>query len=91
MVQDVPYNFSHYLIRDFVRNLWSSRPFLVYRHFLMRVITHQLDFGGVPVWYPRAEMIFQENFHNAHLVPTSNHTGLETHLWAFIEIIFNVY
>ncbi|MFS8033177.1 hypothetical protein Hanom_Chr17g01566461 [Helianthus anomalus] len=70
IVQEVPYNFSYYLTRDFVSNLWSSRPFLVYPRFLMRVITHQLDFGEVSVWYPRAEMLLKENFHNAHLVPT---------------------
>ncbi|MFS7913378.1 hypothetical protein Hanom_Chr02g00141141 [Helianthus anomalus] len=31
-------------------------------HYL--VVTSHLDFGGVPIWYPRAEMVFQENFHN---------------------------
>ncbi|MFS7953692.1 hypothetical protein Hanom_Chr07g00621631 [Helianthus anomalus] len=49
LVHDVPYNFSHYLMRNFVSNLYSSRPFLVYPRFLMRVITNQLDFEGVPV------------------------------------------
>ncbi|MFS7987914.1 hypothetical protein Hanom_Chr11g01028391 [Helianthus anomalus] len=68
ILQEVPCNFSHYLMRDFVSNLWSSRPFLVYPCFLMRVITHKLDFRGIPVWYPRAKMLLQENFHNAHLL-----------------------
>ncbi|MFS7995197.1 hypothetical protein Hanom_Chr12g01115221 [Helianthus anomalus] len=38
IVQDVPYNFSHYLMKDLTSNLWSSRPFLVYPRFMMRVI-----------------------------------------------------
>ncbi|MFS7912108.1 hypothetical protein Hanom_Chr02g00125981 [Helianthus anomalus] len=39
IVQDVPYNLSHYLMRDFVSNWYSSKPFLVHPRFLMRVIT----------------------------------------------------
>ncbi|MFS7967806.1 putative EF-hand domain-containing protein [Helianthus anomalus] len=44
VVQEVPYNLSHYLMSDFVSNLWSNGSFLFYPCFLMRVITHQLDF-----------------------------------------------
>ncbi|MFS8007983.1 hypothetical protein Hanom_Chr14g01267381 [Helianthus anomalus] len=62
LVHGVPYKFSHFLMRDFVCNIYSSRPFLIYPRFLMKVITSQLDFGGLPVWYPRAEMVLQENF-----------------------------
>ncbi|MFS7954126.1 hypothetical protein Hanom_Chr07g00626641 [Helianthus anomalus] len=90
IVEEVPYNCSHYIMGDFVSNFWSSRPFLVYPRFLMRLITHRLDFGGVPVWYPRAEMLLKENFHNAHLVPTVNDTGLVTHLWVFAKLIFYI-
>ncbi|MFS8016572.1 hypothetical protein Hanom_Chr15g01370181 [Helianthus anomalus] len=39
MVQEVPYNFSHYLMKDLTSNLWSNRSFLVYPCFLIRVIT----------------------------------------------------
>ncbi|MFS8016880.1 hypothetical protein Hanom_Chr15g01373711 [Helianthus anomalus] len=78
IVQEVPYNFSRYLMKEFTSNLWSSRPFLVYPHFLMSVSTHQLGFGGVPIWYPRAEMLLQERFYNTLLVPTGNNTRLVT-------------
>ncbi|MFS7907202.1 hypothetical protein Hanom_Chr01g00068531 [Helianthus anomalus] len=54
LVQDIPYNFSHYLMKDITNNMWSSRPFLVYPRFLMRKITSQLGFGSIPAWYPRA-------------------------------------
>ncbi|MFS7945388.1 hypothetical protein Hanom_Chr06g00523721 [Helianthus anomalus] len=49
IVHDVPYNYSHYLMRYFIGNIDSSRPFLMYPRLLMKVISSKLDFGGVPV------------------------------------------
>ncbi|MFS7955833.1 hypothetical protein Hanom_Chr07g00647331 [Helianthus anomalus] len=57
IVQEIPYNFSHYLAKDLTSNLWSSKPFLLYPRFMMKVITRQVGFGGVLAWYPRAEMV----------------------------------
>ncbi|MFS8019136.1 hypothetical protein Hanom_Chr15g01400291 [Helianthus anomalus] len=54
VVQDKPYNFSKFLMRDLEANMHTHKPFLIYPHFVMKVITSQLDFGGVTNWYPRA-------------------------------------
>ncbi|MFS7954555.1 hypothetical protein Hanom_Chr07g00631891 [Helianthus anomalus] len=88
IVQDVPCNFSHYLMKDLTSNMWSSKPFLVYPRFMMRVITSQLGFGGIPARYPRAEVVLKQNIRSILLVPTTNNTGLETHLWLFAELIY---
>ncbi|MFS7929710.1 hypothetical protein Hanom_Chr04g00335731 [Helianthus anomalus] len=88
IVQVVPHNFSHYLMKDLTSNLSSSRPFLVYPRFMMRVITRQLEFGGIPTWYPRAKVVLQQNIRNTLLVPTANNTGLVTHLWLFAKLIY---
>ncbi|MFS7968202.1 hypothetical protein Hanom_Chr09g00794711 [Helianthus anomalus] len=90
IVQEVPYNFSQYLMKDLASNLWSSRPFLVYPRFMMRVITRQLEFGCIPARYPRAEVVLQENIRNSLLVPTANNTGLVTHIVLCAELIFGV-
>ncbi|MFS7904102.1 hypothetical protein Hanom_Chr01g00032041 [Helianthus anomalus] len=91
ILQEVPYNFFHYLMKDLTSNLWSSRPFLVYPHFMLRVITRQLGFGSVTSWYPRSEMVLQESVRNSLLVPSANNTGLVTHLCLFAKLIFGVY
>ncbi|MFS8021341.1 hypothetical protein Hanom_Chr16g01426281 [Helianthus anomalus] len=88
IVQEVSYNYSHYQMKDHTSNLWSSRPFLVYPRFMMRVITRQLGFRGIPAWYPKAKVVLQQNIRNTLLVPPSNNTGLVTHLWLFVELIF---
>ncbi|MFS7968589.1 hypothetical protein Hanom_Chr09g00799351 [Helianthus anomalus] len=88
LVQDIPYNFSHYIMKDFASNLWSGRPFLVYPHFLMRIITSQLDFGGVPAGFPRAEMRLQQNMNLNMLIPTDQNSGMVTALWLFLELIY---
>ncbi|MFS8000760.1 hypothetical protein Hanom_Chr12g01182211 [Helianthus anomalus] len=67
-------------MKDLTSNLWFSRPFLVYPRFMMRVITRHLEFGGILAWYPRAKVIIQKNIRNTLRVPTSNYTGLVTHL-----------
>ncbi|MFS7949521.1 hypothetical protein Hanom_Chr06g00572551 [Helianthus anomalus] len=88
LVQDTPYNFSHYIMKDLASNLWSGRPFLVYPRFLMRIITSQLDFGGVPAGYPRVEIRLQQNMNLNMLIPTDQNTGLVTILWLFLEIFY---
>ncbi|MFS7963214.1 hypothetical protein Hanom_Chr08g00735431 [Helianthus anomalus] len=90
VVQEVPYNFSHYLMKDITSNMWSSKPFLVYPRFMIREITRQLGFGDFLAWYPRAYMVLQESSRNSFLVPTANNMGLVTHLWLFAELIFGV-
>ena len=82
----VPYNFSYYLMRDFASNMWSSRPFLMYPRFLMKIITSQLDFGGIPAGYQRAELILQQNTSIALLRPTNKNFGLVTEQWVLLEI-----
>ncbi|MFS7908780.1 hypothetical protein Hanom_Chr01g00087101 [Helianthus anomalus] len=88
LVQDVPYNFFHYLMKDFASNLWSDMPFLVYPRLLVRIITSQLDFGGISVWFPIVEVILQQNIRLNMLIPTEHNTGLETLLWLLHEIIY---
>ncbi|MFS7918302.1 hypothetical protein Hanom_Chr03g00199381 [Helianthus anomalus] len=62
IVQEVPYISSHYLVKYFTSNLWSSRAFLVYPRFRMRVITHQLGFGGVPICIPELRCCYKKAF-----------------------------
>ncbi|MFS8002191.1 hypothetical protein Hanom_Chr13g01199181 [Helianthus anomalus] len=88
LVQDIPYNFSHYLMKDITSNMWSGRPFVVYPRFMMRVITSQLGFGGIPAWFPRAEVVLQQSIKHTMLIPSAHNTGLETHLWLFTQIIY---
>ncbi|MFS7947826.1 hypothetical protein Hanom_Chr06g00552751 [Helianthus anomalus] len=86
LVLDTPYNFSYYLIKDFASNMWYGRLFLVYPRFLMRIITSQLGFGGVPAGYPRAEMRLQQNMNLNMLIPTNQNSGLVTDLWLLLEM-----
>ncbi|MFS7976994.1 hypothetical protein Hanom_Chr10g00898911 [Helianthus anomalus] len=86
LILDTPYNFSYYLIKDFASNMWSGMPFLIYPCFLMRIITSQLGFGGVPVGYAIAEMRLQQNMNLTMLKPTNHHTGLVTELWVLLEM-----
>ncbi|MFS8016508.1 hypothetical protein Hanom_Chr15g01369481 [Helianthus anomalus] len=72
LVLETSYNFSYYLIKDFASNMW--------------IITSQLDFGGVPVGYARAEMRLQQNMNLSMLRTTNHHTGLVTDLWILLEM-----
>ncbi|MFS7937165.1 hypothetical protein Hanom_Chr05g00424391 [Helianthus anomalus] len=65
--------------------MWSGRIILIYPRFLIRIITSQLGFGGVPVGYPRAEMRLQQNMNLNMLIPTNPNTGLVTDLWLLLE------
>ncbi|MFS7890670.1 hypothetical protein Hanom_Chr00s000117g01622571 [Helianthus anomalus] len=47
VVQEKPYNFSKFLMRDMEANLHHRQPFRFYPRFVTKVITSQLDFGGV--------------------------------------------
>ncbi|MFS8017596.1 hypothetical protein Hanom_Chr15g01382271 [Helianthus anomalus] len=87
LILDTPYNFSYYLIKDFASNLWSGKPFLVYPRFLIRIITSQLGFGGVPTGFPRAEMRLQQNMNLNMLIPTNQNSGLMTERWLLFEMI----
>ncbi|MFS7937613.1 hypothetical protein Hanom_Chr05g00429681 [Helianthus anomalus] len=60
LVNVFPYNYSHDLLKDFVLNINSSRAFHKYPSFFMRVITSQLDFPGVPIWYPEPRWCFRK-------------------------------
>ena len=73
-------------MRDFASNMWSSRPFLMYTRFLMKIITSQLDFGGIPAGYQRAELVLQQNASIALLRPTNKNFGLVTKQWVLLEI-----
>ncbi|MFS8019405.1 hypothetical protein Hanom_Chr15g01403401 [Helianthus anomalus] len=75
-------------MKDITSNLWSGMPFLVYPHFMMRLITSQLGFGGAPAWYHSAEVVLQQSIRHTMLIPTSRNTSLETHLWLFTRIIY---
>ncbi|MFS7927838.1 hypothetical protein Hanom_Chr04g00313861 [Helianthus anomalus] len=86
LVLGTTYNFSYYLIRDFASNMWSGRPFLIYPRFLMKIITSQLDFGGVPASFSRAEMRLQENMNLSMLIPTNQNSGLITDLLLLVEM-----
>ncbi|MFS8021463.1 hypothetical protein Hanom_Chr16g01427671 [Helianthus anomalus] len=88
VVQETPYNFSKYLMRDLEANMHNNQPYLIYPRFVMKVITSQLGFGGVPVWYPRAQVIRQEDMNIASSVPTNQHNGRTTYLWIFATIFF---
>ncbi|MFS7945437.1 hypothetical protein Hanom_Chr06g00524311 [Helianthus anomalus] len=54
VVQEKPYNFSKFLMRDLESNMHTRQPFLIYPRFVTKVITSQLDFGCVRSWYLRA-------------------------------------
>ncbi|MFS8034246.1 hypothetical protein Hanom_Chr17g01578921 [Helianthus anomalus] len=83
---DIPYNFSYYLMKDFASNMWSGRPFLIYPRFLMRIITSQLGFGGVPAGYLSTEMRLQQKMNLGMLRPTDQNSGLVTDLWVLLEM-----
>ncbi|MFS8024032.1 hypothetical protein Hanom_Chr16g01458481 [Helianthus anomalus] len=51
VVQVKPYNFSKFLMRDLEANMHTRQPFLIFCRFVTKVITSQLDFGGVTYWY----------------------------------------
>ncbi|MFS7997103.1 hypothetical protein Hanom_Chr12g01137801 [Helianthus anomalus] len=87
LILDTPYNFSYYIMKDIASNMWSGKPFLVYPRFLMRVITSQLGFRGVPAGFPRAEMRLQQNMNLNMLIPTDQNSSLVTELWLLFEII----
>ncbi|KAF5779212.1 hypothetical protein HanRHA438_Chr12g0568091 [Helianthus annuus] len=90
VVQEKPYNYSKFLMRDLEANIHDRQPFLIYPRFVTKVITSQLDFGGVRSWYPRAELALQENIRDATLVPSTNHTGRITSLWLYVKCMYNV-
>ncbi|MFS7985237.1 hypothetical protein Hanom_Chr11g00996151 [Helianthus anomalus] len=89
IVQEKPYNFSKFLLRDLEANLHTRQPFLIYPHFVTKVITKQLGFRGVSSWYPRAQVVLQENTHVPSLVPSNNHSGHENFLWLYVKGIYN--
>ncbi|MFS7891131.1 hypothetical protein Hanom_Chr00s000238g01630071 [Helianthus anomalus] len=89
VVQETPYKFSKYLMRDLEANMHNHQPYLIYPRFVMKVITSQLGFGGVPIWYRRAQVILQEDMNIASLVPTNQPTGRTTYLWNFSTIFFS--
>ncbi|MFS7947197.1 hypothetical protein Hanom_Chr06g00545281 [Helianthus anomalus] len=86
LILDIPYNFSYYLMKDFASNMWSGRPFLIYPRFLMRIITSQLGFGGVPAGYLIAEMRLQQNMNLSVPRTTDQNSSLVTDLWVLLEM-----
>ncbi|MFS7929233.1 hypothetical protein Hanom_Chr04g00330071 [Helianthus anomalus] len=90
VVQEKTYNFSRFLMRDLEANIHDRQPFLIYPRFVTKVITRQLDFGGVRSRYPRAELALQENISDPTLVPSTNHTGRITPLWLYVKCMYNV-
>ncbi|MFS8007310.1 hypothetical protein Hanom_Chr14g01259511 [Helianthus anomalus] len=58
----------------------------MYPCFLMKIITSQLGFGGVPAGYLRAEMSLNQNMNISLLRPTNQNSGLITDLWVLLEI-----
>ncbi|MFS7987417.1 hypothetical protein Hanom_Chr11g01022431 [Helianthus anomalus] len=89
VVQEKPYNFSKFLMRDLEANMYTRQPFLIYPRFVTKVITIQLNFGGVPNLYPRAQFVLQEDLNVPSLVPTQNHTGHITYLWVYVTCFYN--
>ncbi|MFS7986141.1 hypothetical protein Hanom_Chr11g01006921 [Helianthus anomalus] len=51
VVQEKPYIFSKFIMRDLESNMHTRQPFLIYPRFVNKVITKQLDFEGVTSWY----------------------------------------
>ncbi|MFS8024395.1 hypothetical protein Hanom_Chr16g01462731 [Helianthus anomalus] len=90
VVQEKPYNYSKFLMRDLEANIHNRQPFLIYPRFVTKVITSQLDFGGERSWYPRAELALQENISDPTLVPSTNHSGHITYLWLYVKCMYNV-
>ncbi|MFS7917910.1 hypothetical protein Hanom_Chr03g00194751 [Helianthus anomalus] len=41
VVQETPYNFSKYLIRDLEANIHNDQPYLIYPRLVLKVITNQ--------------------------------------------------
>ncbi|MFS8033167.1 hypothetical protein Hanom_Chr17g01566321 [Helianthus anomalus] len=64
----------------------SHRPFLIYPHFLMRILTSQLGFRGVLAGYLRAEMRLQQNMNLSMLRPTDQNSSVMTDLWVLLEM-----
>ncbi|MFS7979936.1 hypothetical protein Hanom_Chr10g00933541 [Helianthus anomalus] len=89
VVQEKLYNFSKFLMRDLESNMHTCQPFLIYPRFVTKVITSQLDSGGVRSWYPRAQVALQENMNVPSLVPSPNHSGHTTYLWLYVKGIYN--
>ncbi|MFS7986899.1 hypothetical protein Hanom_Chr11g01015691 [Helianthus anomalus] len=77
-------------MRDLVANVYDRQPFLIYPRFVTKVITSQLDFGGVRNCYPRGELALQENISEPTLVPSMNHIGRITSLWLYVKFMYNV-
>ena len=90
IVQEKPYNYAKFLMRDLEGNVHDRNPFLIYPRFVTKVITSQLDFGGVRSCYTRAELALQENLRVASLVPSTFHTGRITSLWLYVKCMYNV-
>ncbi|MFS7962416.1 hypothetical protein Hanom_Chr08g00726371 [Helianthus anomalus] len=89
VVQEKPYNFYKFLMRDLESNMHTRQPFLIYPRFVTKVITRQPDFGRVRSWYPSAQMALQENMNVPSLVPSPNHSGHTTYLWLYVKGIYN--
>ncbi|MFS7968407.1 hypothetical protein Hanom_Chr09g00797101 [Helianthus anomalus] len=89
VVQEKPYNFSKFLMRDLESNMHTPQPFLIYPRSVTKVITRQLDFGGVTSWYPRAQVALQGNIYVPSLVPSNNHNDHTTYLWLYVKAMYN--
>ncbi|MFS7921277.1 hypothetical protein Hanom_Chr03g00234921 [Helianthus anomalus] len=90
VVQEKLYNFFKFLMRDLEANMHTRQPFLIYPRFVTKVITSQLDFGGVTYWYPGAQVVLQEDMNvPSYLVPTQNHTGRRIYLWVYATCFHN--
>ncbi|MFS7930058.1 hypothetical protein Hanom_Chr04g00339691 [Helianthus anomalus] len=89
VIQEKPYNFSKFLMRDLEANMHTRQPFLIFPRFATMVITSQLDFGGIRNWYPRAQVVLQEKLNVPSLVPSPNHSGHKTYLWMYVKSMYN--
>ncbi|MFS8007937.1 hypothetical protein Hanom_Chr14g01266871 [Helianthus anomalus] len=89
VVQDKPYNFFKFLMRDLEANMRTHQAFLIYPRFVMKVITSQLGFGGVTNWYQRAQLALLENLNVPSLVPTNQHTGHITYMWVYATLVYD--
>ncbi|MFS7919396.1 hypothetical protein Hanom_Chr03g00212221 [Helianthus anomalus] len=69
VVQDKTY-FSKFLMRDLEANMHTRQPFLIFPRFVTKLITSQLDFGGVTNWYPRAHVYYKKKIESS--LPGSN-------------------
>ncbi|MFS7953021.1 hypothetical protein Hanom_Chr07g00613771 [Helianthus anomalus] len=88
-VQEKTYNLSKFLMRDLEANMHTRQPFLIFPRFVAKVITSELNFGGVTYRYPRAQLVLQEDLNVPSLIPTQSHTGHITYLWVYAKCLYN--